>query len=239
MTEPKEPSKEVYAGEVNYVKSLATHSDAFDQMFNAIPSDRTDLQEALKGVYHVEPGRITDPTKMAQLKSSNQPLYNELRDFILEFTGKESHKAWLNEVKGKRVKEISGSKQMVGFESIPLGGLVVSGVKVDWDNIKQHIIPLEASTDPMDKEAESAGRQLRVNIRPFLNSKDAYYVLVKDEAMGGKGSWALSVINPRDLLQSEENLKGEMDASYFVEQNMLGSSTRAALLAKTGKTSLD
>lgn len=246
MAEPiKTPTPEIYAREAEYVKSVGEHSKAFDAIIDAAPKDRQDIRDALQGLYHVEPGMLIDRDKMAKLKERNEPLYNEVNAFLTVFLErkinlamKAEHREWLKKVAGTRVKQIEGAKVMQGLEQISLDGLVVSNPEIDWEVIKQPIIPVEPSSDLENESAKSIARYLRIVLKPQLNSQDAFLALVKDEQMGGEDDWALSIINPRDLKSTEENLRGEMESCYMAGQIILGNSTRAALLAISGKSSV-
>lgn len=145
-----------------------------------------------------------------------------------------NHKEWLKKVGGIKVNEIENANPMVGIDGISLESLVVSSTDLDWDNIKQPIIPLEVVKSE-DESAKLSARRLRM-LRAQLNSENAFLALVKDEQMGGEDGWALSIINPKDLSSTEESLRGEMEACYMAGQTVLGSSTRAALIAISEKT---
>jgi len=93
------------------------------------------------------------------------------------------------------------------------------------------------SFDPAPTEEESAkkaARELRM-LRASINSNDGFLALVRDEQLGGLNTWALSIINPVELLLTEEQLRGYMEVVYISGQPILGSSSRAALLTVTGK----
>jgi len=154
----------------------------------------------------------------------------------MEIIDQSAHREWLGKVKGTKISEITGAKAMPGLEYMPLGGLVVSDEIKDWNHIKQPLIPLmPAETD--EESAKSARSQLR-SLRDQLNSQDGFLVLIKDKDMGGENQWALSIINPKELSLSEKELRSGMEISYTVGLLALGSSSRAALLAVTGKQTI-
>lgn len=122
---------------------------------------------------------------------------------------------------------------MPGLENVPLNGLVVSDDPADWTHIKQPLIPLTPALTN-DGSAKRAAHELRM-LRAELNSPDSFLTLIQDEQLGGQGQWALSIINSKELAFPEEQLREGMEASYSIGQTTLGSSSRAALLAITGK----
>lgn len=147
-----------------------------------------------------------------------------------------SHREWIEKVKGTKTPEISGAKPMPGLEYIPNDGLVVSDEVQDWSKIKQPIIPVKPSGD--GSESDTDARRQRMNLRAQNNAMDGFLTLVKDEKMGGQDNWTLAFINPRELALDGDELLGNMEASYIAGQTALGSSSRAAYLAKTGKTDI-
>lgn len=155
---------------------------------------------------------------------------------MTELSAQAEHREWLRKIKGTVISEIKAANQMVGLEGIPLACLVVSDTDLGWENIKQPIIPLEIAVSA-DESFNIVTRRLKM-LRAQINSESAFLVLVKDEQMGGENGWALSIINPHELKLTEEQLQSGMEVSYMTGQLVLGSSSRAALLAKTGKTSL-
>ena len=146
-----------------------------------------------------------------------------------------NHQEWLKEVVGQSIPEIVNAQRMEGFKDIDLDSLVVANPDLPWDKIKQSIIPLEPASDP--ETAGKTPRKLKM-LRAELMAKDAFLVLVKDRAQGGEDDWALSIINPKELGYDENKLRQGMEASYYTGQVVLGSSSRAALLAVTGKESI-
>lgn len=154
---------------------------------------------------------------------------------IAESRSNTNHQEWLKEVAGQAVSEIYQARAMEGFSDIDLTSLVVADFDLPWDKVKQSLIPLGLS-----KDQETAGRtasKLKM-LRAELMSQDAFFVLVKDEQMGGKDNWALSMINPKDLSNNPDKIKSGMEISYYTGQKVLGSSSRAAFLAVTGKESI-
>lgn len=151
----------------------------------------------------------------------------------MENLSQNKHREWLSKVNGTKIPEITGSKAMPGLEYLPLDGLVVSDNIKSWEHIKQPIIPL-APAETNEESAKKAARELRM-LRDQLNSETAFPVLVKDKQLGGKGKWALSIINPKELDFLEEQLRKGMETCYSIGQVLLANSSRAALLAVTGK----
>lgn len=237
MTEPvKTLAPEIYAKEAEYMKNMREHSEAFDAIVDAVPADRQDIRDALQGIYHVEPGLLIDRDKMARFKEQNPSLSTEVNTFLIDFLSKTAHREWLRKVNGKVIKEIQDAKAMPGLEDVPLDSLIVSDIANGWENIKQLIIPLDITSSD-DVSAKLASRRLRM-LRAQINSQDGFLVLIKDEQLGKENKWALSIINPRDLKSSEKQLREGMEVCYMTGQVALGSSTRAALLAVTGKSSI-
>ena len=144
------------------------------------------------------------------------------------------HREWLSQVRGTVIPEIMGAKPMQGFEGIPLGGLVVDddlGTD-DWEHIKQPMIPLKPATTDTEL-AIKAARELRM-LRAQIISDDGFLALVRDEQVAGKDGWALSIIIPSELSLSQEKLSKFMEVGYISGSPILGSSSRAALLATKG-----
>jgi hypothetical protein len=151
----------------------------------------------------------------------------------MENASQSAHREWLSKVNGTKIPEITGSKAMPGLEYLPLDGLIVSDNIKSWEHIKQPIIPL-APAENGDEPAEKASHELRT-LRAQLNSEAGFLALVQDEQLGGEGKWALSIIKPIELDFSEKQLRAGMEVCYSIGQVLLASSTRAALLAITGK----
>jgi hypothetical protein len=139
-------------------------------------------------------------------------------------------------MKGERVQEQDATNPMPGLEYVPIDGLVVSDEIEDetWKLIKQNIIPF--SPDPRENEESlKASRQLKT-LRAQLNSEQAFLVLIRDEQIGEyEGDWVLAVINPTELTLPVERLRGSYSAGDLVG----GSSSRAALLALSGKNTIN
>ncbi len=146
-----------------------------------------------------------------------------------------NHQEWLKEVVGQAIPEITQAKAMEGFSDIDLSSLIVANPDLLWDKIKQSIIPLEPASDP--ETAGQTPRKLKM-LRAELMANEAFFVLVKDEAMGGEDNWALSMIRPKDLDVDKDRLRGGMEACYMANEIVLGSASRAAYLAVTGEESI-
>lgn len=147
------------------------------------------------------------------------------------------HREWLDQVKGTRIPEITGAKPMTGLGGVPLDGLVVLNDLSEkyWEHIKQPLIPL-APAQSEEESAKKAARELLM-LRASINSNNGFLALLQDEQFGGLNKWALSIINPAELLLTEEQLRKFMNVGYISGQPLLGSSSRAALLAVSGKLS--
>lgn len=89
MSEPiKIPAPEVYAHEAKYMEALQRHSEDFDSLVDSIPADREDIRTALRSVYNIEPDRLLNPEKFAELKKQNKLLATSISEYVIEFSKK-------------------------------------------------------------------------------------------------------------------------------------------------------
>ena len=91
MAELQAPTPEIYAREARYMEAMSRHSSDFDKLLESVPESRSDLKEALQGVYNVEPDRLLDREKLAKLKEQNRALFDEVsmyyKNFLEEMIG--------------------------------------------------------------------------------------------------------------------------------------------------------
>lgn len=75
----------VYEVEAKYMADAQRHSWDFDELVGSIPKEQEKVREALRNLYHVEPGKLLDPAKLRKLREENEPLFKEVNVHYQKF----------------------------------------------------------------------------------------------------------------------------------------------------------